>query len=80
MSLSSLQEKVGPIFQTKWEGTKRVLGLKGGARAYFLSLVAKKRHQPLLIITPTTREAENLFLDLAFFLGEEKGLSPLQFQ
>ncbi|MCH8055963.1 MAG: DEAD/DEAH box helicase, partial [Deltaproteobacteria bacterium] len=78
MILSSLQEKLGPFLQTKGEREKRVHGLKGGARAYFLSLVAERNRQPLLIITPTAREAENFFLDLAFFLGEERDLSPLQ--
>jgi len=43
-----------------------------------LSLVAQRKCPALLIIAPTTREAENLFFDLAFFLGEKRALSPLE--
>ncbi len=78
MISSSLQEKIGPFLQTKWRGEKRLHGLQGGARAYFFSLVAERSPQPLLVIMPTAREAENFFLDLAFFLGEDRDLSPLQ--
>ncbi|MFQ5902661.1 MAG: CarD family transcriptional regulator [Candidatus Binatia bacterium] len=78
MISSSLQEKIGPFLETKWKGEKRVHGLKGGARAYFLSLLAERSHRPLLVIMPTTHEAESFFFDLAFFLGEERDLSPLQ--
>ncbi|MGH7775380.1 MAG: transcription-repair coupling factor [Candidatus Binatia bacterium] len=78
MITPSLEEKIGSFSQSRWQGEKRVHGLKGGARAYFLSFIAKRSNQPLLVITPTTREAENLFLDLAFFLGEERDLAPLK--
>lgn len=78
MATSSLQEKIAPFLLGRWDGEKRIYGLRGGARGYFLSLVAERIRQPLLVISPTTREAENLFFDLAFFLGEEKTLSPLQ--
>ncbi|TAJ82241.1 transcription-repair coupling factor, partial [bacterium] len=75
---SSLQEKIAAFLLGSWQGEKGIYGLQGGARAYFLSLVAERIRQPLLVLSPTTREAENLFFDLAFFLGEEKALSPLQ--
>ncbi len=78
MAPSSLQEKITAFLLGSWQGEKRIYGLQGGARAYFLSLVAERIGRPLLVISPTTREAENLFFDLAFFLGEEKALSPLQ--
>jgi transcription-repair coupling factor (superfamily II helicase) len=77
MFQSGLQEKIRPFLQEKWEGEKKIYGLKGGARAYLLSLIAERTHQPLLVITPTAPEAEKLFFDLSFFLGEEKNLSPL---
>ena len=64
MLVPGLQKRIEPLLQAKWEEAKRVHGLKGGARAYFLSLIAGKRDRPLLIITPTAREAENLFSDL----------------
>src|SRR5438093_13464245 len=78
MLIPGLQKRIEPLLQAKWEEAKRVHGLKGGARAYFLSLIAGKRERPLLIITPTAREAENLFSDLPFFLVEKQDLPPLQ--
>ena len=78
MISSSLQEKITPLVREKWQGEKRVYGLKGGARAYLLSLIAQRSRQPILIIAPTPPEAERLFFDLAFFLGEERDLSPLE--
>lgn len=71
MMPSSLQERIGPFLDSKWEGSKSLYGLKAGARAYGLSLLAERSPRPLLIITPTMREAESLSLDLAFYLGEE---------
>jgi transcription-repair coupling factor (superfamily II helicase) len=75
---SSLQEKLTPFLQGKWKGEKRVYGLKGSARAYFISLLVQRSTRPLLIITPTTAEAENFFSDLAFFLGLEEKSPPLK--
>ncbi len=75
---SSLQEKIAPFLLKKWEGEKRIHGLKGGARAFYLSLIAQGRNQPMVILAPTPREAEELYLDLAFFLKEERDLSPLR--
>ncbi|MBI4524731.1 MAG: transcription-repair coupling factor [Deltaproteobacteria bacterium] len=74
----NILKKIRPFFLEKWEGEKRVHGLKGGARAYFLSLIAQQKKGPLLIIAPSLREAEDLFCDLAFFLRENRDLSPLQ--
>ncbi|HWP60437.1 MAG TPA: transcription-repair coupling factor [Candidatus Acidoferrales bacterium] len=59
-------------------GEKKVYGLKGGARAYFFSLLCERSPRPLLIVTPTAREAENLYRDVAFFLGEKEPASPLE--
>ena len=75
--ISRLQEKIAPFLQKNWQGEKRVHGLKGGARAFFLSLIAAGRDQPMVILAPTPGEAESLYLDLAFFLQEERDLSPL---
>jgi transcription-repair coupling factor (superfamily II helicase) len=73
-----LQERIDSLLQAKEREETRVHGLQGGARAYVLSLIARRKSQPLLVIVPTAREAENVFLDLAFFLGEESDLSPLK--
>jgi transcription-repair coupling factor (superfamily II helicase) len=78
MTPSSFQQRVESFFQGKWEGAKRIHGLKGGARAYLLSFLVEKKDKPILIIAPTTREAESLSQDLAFFVGDERELSPLE--
>ena len=77
MPFSHLEQIAGSILETPAAGERRVSGLQGGARAYFLSLVLKRRDAPVLVIAPTPREAERLFLDLAFFLGEAGDLPLL---
>jgi transcription-repair coupling factor (superfamily II helicase) len=77
MNSSSLRGKIVPFLPNGQE-VRRIHGLKGGARAYLLSLLANETNRPLLIITPTMREAESLFSDLAFFLGEKKDVSPIE--
>jgi len=61
-----------------WTGSKRIQGLQGGARAYVLALAAARARRPMLVITSNAREAEKLFDDLTFFLGEDKTLAPLR--
>jgi transcription-repair coupling factor (superfamily II helicase) len=74
----SLLEKIEPVLRARWNGEKRVHGLKGGARAYLLSLIAERRREPIVVVAATTREAEQLFFDLGFFLGEEPAAAPLE--
>ncbi|HEY2989577.1 MAG TPA: transcription-repair coupling factor [Candidatus Binatia bacterium] len=76
MSVSTLNENIAWLATERWSGEKRLHGLQGGARGYLLSLIAERRRAPILVIAPTAREAEQLFLDLSFFLGEEQ-TSPL---
>jgi hypothetical protein len=71
MTHTFMQEKIDTFFGGEWTGERRIHGLKGGARAYLLSLLAAKTNRPILLIAPTTREAEVLYQDLVFFLGEE---------
>ncbi len=78
MTHSPLQEKLDTFMGGEWTGEKRIHGLKGGGRAYLLSFLAEKTKRPILLIAATTREAEVLYQDLAFFLGEEEGLSPME--
>jgi len=78
MIASSLQEQLKSFLPAKGRGVRRVHGLKGGTGSYLLSLITGQTNRPLLIVAPTTREAENLFSDLAFFLGDKKHFSPLQ--
>ena len=73
-----LGTKLEGFLQGSWTGAKRVQGIQGGAKAYVLSLVAEKSRRPILIIAPTTSDAENLYDDLGFFLGEERSLPPFR--
>ncbi|HXK27098.1 MAG TPA: hypothetical protein VJ646_02460, partial [Candidatus Binatia bacterium] len=78
MSDPSLNERLGRFLDGAWQGAKRVQGIQGGARAYVLSLVAARSRRPLLVVAATPREAENLYDDLTFLLGEERALPPLR--
>jgi transcription-repair coupling factor (superfamily II helicase) len=78
MKAAPLEEQLSHFLQGRWPGAKRVQGLQGGARAFVLSLVAAQCRQPMLVVAPSTNEAENLYDDLAFFLGEERSLPPLR--
>ena len=61
-----------------WAGSKRIQGVQGGARAYLLSLVAARARRPLLVITSSANQAEDLYDDLSFFLGEDRSLPPFR--
>jgi transcription-repair coupling factor (superfamily II helicase) len=78
MSDHSLKDRLGRFLDGTWQGAKRVQGIQGGARAYALSLVAAQGRRSMLIVAATAREAENLYDDLTFFLGEERTLPPLR--
>ena len=78
MSDFDLGAKLEHFIHGTWSGAKRVQGIQGGARAYVLSWVAQKSRRPILIIAPTTSDAENLYDDLAFFLGEERSQPPFR--
>ena len=78
MTGTTLSDRLGRFLQGNWTGAKRVQGLQGGARAFVLSLVAQSSRRPILIITASARDAENLYDDLALFLGEAPSLPPVQ--
>jgi transcription-repair coupling factor (superfamily II helicase) len=78
MSAALLEEQLSRFLQGQWTGAKRVQGLQGGARAFLLSLVAAKPRRPILIVAPGANDAENLYDELAFFLGEDRSLPPLR--
>jgi len=78
MSDFALDDRLGRFLERAWQGPKRVQALQGGARAYVLSLVAARWRGPLLVVAATAREAESLYGDLAFFLGEAGALPPLR--
>jgi transcription-repair coupling factor (superfamily II helicase) len=78
MSAAILKDKLNRFLQGRWSGARRVQGIQGGARALVLSLVSAGSRRPTLIVTPGANEAENLYDDLAFFLGEDRLLPPLR--
>lgn len=78
MSQPALHDKLQRFLDGKWPGTKRIQGLQGGARAYVLALAAQSARRPILAISGTAREAENLYTDLCFFLGEDSNLPPVR--
>jgi transcription-repair coupling factor (superfamily II helicase) len=77
MSNTALKDKLRYFIEGRGTGAKRVQGLQGGARALVLSLAAENTRRPMLVITPTSNDAEALYDDVAFFLGEE--ISPTPF-
>jgi transcription-repair coupling factor (superfamily II helicase) len=74
----SLIDRLEHFLTGTWTGSKRIQGLQGGARAYVLALVAARARRPILVITSSAREAEKLFDDLTFFIGEDRALAPLR--
>ena len=73
-----LSVRLEAFLRGTWTGGKRIQGLQGGARAYVLALVAAGARRPMLIIASNVNEAEKLYDDLTFFLGEERSLAPLR--
>jgi len=49
-----------------------VQGLEGTGRAFLMALLHRELARPVLVITPTEKEARQLYRDLGFFAGEEK--------
>jgi transcription-repair coupling factor (superfamily II helicase) len=78
MSETALIDKLEHFLSGIWHGLKRIQGLQGGARAYIISLVAQNQNRPILIIAPTNNAAEDLYEDLAFFLGESPAAAPFR--
>jgi len=78
MSDLPLSDRLDQFLRGTWLGSKRIQGLQGGARAFVLARVAERIKRPLLIITANANQAENLYDDLGFFLGEERELPPFR--
>ncbi len=64
------------LFQriARGEDNIRVGGLKGSARALFLSLLFTNLDRTLIVVSPGERDAEALAGNLSYFLGSERGL------
>jgi transcription-repair coupling factor (superfamily II helicase) len=65
----SLFERIG-----QGETKIRVGGLKGSARALFLSLLFRKQRRTVIVVTPGEKDAETLSGDISFFLGADQVL------
>ena len=78
MTSPSLNDQISRLLTHEWRGEKRIAGLHGSAKAYAVFLAARHLDCPLIVLMPTVKEAERLFLDLSFFLGEEAVASPLE--
>src|SRR5437879_4923448 len=78
MTHVALRDKLQNFLQGSWMGAKRVQGVQGSARSYILSLVAQNCRRPILVVSPSARDAENLYDDLVFFSGEDPSLSPFR--
>ena len=51
-----------------------IQGLQGSAKAFFLSRLFRETGRPLVVFTPTEREAREMERDIAFFLGRDRVL------
>ncbi|MGH7809416.1 MAG: hypothetical protein ACREP5_03960, partial [Candidatus Binatia bacterium] len=78
MTEPSLVDRLDRLLSGTWTGSKRIQGLQGGARAYLLALVAARTSRPIVVVTSSVRQAESLYEDLSFFLGENRALPPLR--
>ncbi len=67
---SSLIKNISENLQQRQKLT--VFGLAGSGKSLVLASVFQKTGQPLLILTSTTAEAENMYQDLISYLGNEK--------
>jgi transcription-repair coupling factor (superfamily II helicase) len=76
MSTTPLADRLVQFLKGTRTGGSRIQGLQGGARAFVLSLIAARARRPILIVASGAREAEHLYDDLGFFLGEDRTLAP----
>ena len=53
------------------EKNLHVSGLHGSVKSFLLSLISRRINRTLIVITPTEKEAKDLYQDVSFFLGEE---------
>src|ERR1041384_2620015 len=78
MTEISLAQRIENFLQGNWSGSRRIQGLQGGGSADVLARAARHANRPFLLVCPSAREAEYLYEDLIFFLGEPYGGAPLQ--
>jgi len=72
-----------PVFNTviekinQGEDNLKISGLHGSARSFLFSILFRAINKPLIIISPTVKEATGIYQDVSFFLsGDEVVLLP----
>jgi transcription-repair coupling factor (superfamily II helicase) len=68
-ALRELLERLG-------RGEQRIAvgGLEGSARTFLMALLFRQLRRPLIVISPTEKEAEACVRDLSLFLGEDQAV------
>ena len=68
-ALRDLLERLG-------RGEQRIAvgGLEGSARAFLMALLFRQLRRPLVVISPTEKEADACVRDLSLFLGEDQAV------
>jgi len=68
-ALRELLERLG-------RGEQRIAvgGLEGSARAFLMALLFRQLRRPLIVISPTEKEADACVRDLSLFLGEDQAV------
>ncbi len=75
-TLSETLERLLPALRAAVAGDcRRLSGLKGAARAFFLSRCLVRTSQPTLCVLATMQEAETFADDLRCFLGDEESVA-----
>lgn len=69
LQVLGLQEELSDLAAT---GSLALYGLWGGARALVLASIARALKRPLVVVTATLRDAEELTADLRFFLDRDR--------
>lgn len=63
------------LFNSINEGQElHVSGLSGSSKSFFLSLISKRIDRPLVIVTPTEKEAKEIHQDISCFLDAERDI------
>jgi len=50
----------------------RIGGLCGSAKSLLISIISRHINRPLLVVSPTEKEAKDTCLNISFFLGDDK--------
>lgn len=64
------------LFDGIKEGEKKlaVSGIRGSARSFLVSVISKHTRRTLIVITPTEKEAKDIYRDISFFIDGENNV------